>query len=63
MVDEEGSREAEKEPNGEVEVRMAPSDFLKAGLDHEGQPEHDCHCKSWQCTSFNIQICMIEVHI
>ena len=63
VVDEEGSGEAAKEPNGEVEMGMAPSDFLKAGLDHEGEPEHDCHCKRWPCTSFNIQIRMIEVHI
>ena len=63
MVDEEGSGEATKEPNGEVEVGMAPSDFLNPSLDHEGQPEHDCHCKCWPCTSFNIQIRIIPVHI
>ena len=38
VVDEEGSGEAAKEPNGEVEVGMAPSDFLNASLDHEGEP-------------------------
>ena len=62
VVDVEGSREAAKEPNGEVEVGMAPSDFLNAGFDHEGKPEHDCHCKCWPCTSFNIQIRMIPEH-